>query len=71
MEEAGLWNETVVLVTSDHHWRPEEWRRRMNWTTEEAALAPKLQTVDNRVLYFLKLRGRNSHTDTTVDLTRS
>jgi Sulfatase len=58
MEEAGLWDKTVVLVTSDHHWRPGEWKPRADWTAEEAALADSLQTADHRVPYFLKLAGQ-------------
>jgi multisubunit Na+/H+ antiporter MnhG subunit len=57
MEEAGLWDKTVVLVTSDHHWRPEVWKTGF-WTAEEEALAASLQTADHRVPYLLKLAGQ-------------
>lgn len=58
MEQAGLWEETIVLVTSDHRWRTEIWDKRLDWTPEEAALAARLTTTDHRVPYLLKLAGQ-------------
>jgi hypothetical protein len=55
MEQAGLWDQTIVLVTSDHWWRPEWWKKIGHWSPEEAALAASLPTPDHRVPYLLKL----------------
>jgi hypothetical protein len=58
MEQVGLWDKTTVLVTSDHRWRPEIWKKRSDWTPEEAALEANLSTPDHRVPYLLKLAGQ-------------
>ena len=55
MEQAGLWEQTIVLVTSDHRWHTEYWEKRLDWTPEEAALAASFSTSDRRVPYVLKL----------------
>lgn len=34
LEQAGLWNTTSLLITSDHGLRPNLWRGRYNWTEE-------------------------------------
>ncbi len=55
MEQRRLWNASIVLVTSDHPWRPEYWKQQAFWTQEEEALIAKMQTPDGRVPYLLKL----------------
>jgi hypothetical protein len=55
MEQAGLWDETVVVVTSDHRWRSEIWRFSPLWTEEEARLADNSR--DERVPFFVKMPG--------------
>lgn len=59
MERAGLWDETVVLVSSDHWWRVGMWRGERFWTGEEQALTAG--HTDQRVPFILKLGGRNAH----------
>ncbi|HEY9401500.1 MAG TPA: sulfatase-like hydrolase/transferase [Pyrinomonadaceae bacterium] len=59
MERAGLWDETIVLVSSDHWWRVEMWREGLFWTGEEQALTTG--HTDRRVPFILKLGGRNTH----------
>ena len=34
LEEAGLWDSTSILITSDHGLRRELWHGHMNWTPE-------------------------------------
>jgi hypothetical protein len=34
MERAGLWEDTVVLVSSDHWWRTEIWPKNQSWTKD-------------------------------------
>ena len=55
MEQAGLWDETVVVVTSDHRWRSEIWRFSPLWTEEEARLAD--DSRDERVPFLVKMPG--------------
>ena len=55
MEDTGTWETTTVLVTSDHSWRTEFWRRQLFWTSEEAAFANR---TDHRVPFLLKIAGQ-------------
>jgi arylsulfatase A-like enzyme len=34
LEQAGLWDQTSLLITSDHGLRPQLWRGRYNWSKE-------------------------------------
>ena len=51
MEQAGLWEQTIVLVTSDHRWHTEYWEKRLDWTPKKLALAASFSTSDRRVPY--------------------
>ena len=53
MEDAGLWEDTIVLVTSDHWWRDYLWRSLQVWSTEDEDILPS--DDDNRVPFLLKL----------------
>jgi Sulfatase len=57
MEQAGLWNQTAVLVSADHGWRTYLWRGDPEWTVDEEA-ASHQDTLD--VPFLLKLPGQNS-----------
>jgi hypothetical protein len=59
MEQAGLWDRSTVIVTSDHRWRPWMWKTLTDWTPEEQTLAARLATPDQRVPFLLKLAGQN------------
>lgn len=56
MEDAGTWDETIVLVTSDHSWRHELWRVTPFWTAEDQEMLPG--EADHRVPFMLKLMGQ-------------
>jgi hypothetical protein len=52
MEQAGMWERTTIIVTSDHWWRADFWRRQPGWTPEdEAAYDGRL---DHRVPLLLR-----------------
>ena len=55
MEDAGLWDKSVVLATSDHWWRSEIWSVDTGWTEEEEALS---KVTDHRVPFMLKMAGQ-------------
>jgi hypothetical protein len=55
-ERAALWDNTVVLVSSDHWWRTEIWPRNQKWTEEEQAV--KSEGTDYHVPFMLKLKGQ-------------
>jgi hypothetical protein len=56
MERAGLWEDTVVLVSSDHWWRIDIWPKNQSWTEEERSVMS--EATDYRVPFILKLKGR-------------
>jgi arylsulfatase A-like enzyme len=55
LENAGLWDRTAVLVSSDHGWRIEAWRTGADWTPEEES-ASHGHTLS--VPFLLKLHGQ-------------
>jgi len=56
METAGIWQNTAVLITSDHAYRINVWKSRMK-SEESAAVAGK---EDHRVPFLLKLAGQET-----------
>ena len=58
MEQARLWDDTVVVVTADHPWRSELFRGSLHWTAEEEAVIANMQAPDHRIPYLLKLAGQ-------------
>jgi arylsulfatase A-like enzyme len=56
MEDADTWDDTIVLVSSDHWWRTDIWRPTDSWTREDAETAKS--DTDHRVPFLLKLVGQ-------------
>jgi arylsulfatase A-like enzyme len=56
MENEGMWDNTVALVTSDHMWRTDMWRQTYMWTREDEESRPNMP--DHRVPFLLKLAGQ-------------
>jgi hypothetical protein len=56
LENAGLWDKTTLLVSSDHWWRINVWRNEGRWTAEEAAISGN--QIDNRIPFLLKLKNQ-------------
>jgi Sulfatase len=54
MEQAGLWDDTVVFVSADHWWRFEDTPKEHSWTEEERPIIS--QGEDHRVPFILKLK---------------
>ena len=57
MESAGLWDNSTVIVSADHWWRSDMWRRGPFWTPEDAEVAGA--TMDHRIPFLLKLAGQH------------
>ena len=55
MESKGIWESTVVLVSSDHWWRSSEWKQQPGWTPEDEAAGGGEN--DRRIPFILKLAG--------------
>lgn len=55
LEQAGLWDQTAVLVTADHGLRPGAWIGHLGWTQELDQLTGR--EVPVRVPFILKLPG--------------
>lgn len=56
MEESGMWENTTVLLTSDHWLRRGLWRSTGTWTSEDADTISS--ESDHRVPFILKLAGQ-------------
>jgi hypothetical protein len=57
IEEAGLWNQSAILVSADHGWRTSFWRNGPEWTATEEAAA---HSDTSAVPFLLKLPGQTS-----------
>jgi len=55
MESKGSWEDMVVLVSSDHWWRPS-WKKHVWWTSEDESTMKN--DLDRRVPFILKMPGR-------------
>lgn len=53
MEDAGIWEDTIVLVTSDHWWRCDIWGPGYMWTRKDGEVIAG--DKDHRVPFVLKL----------------
>ncbi|HEV7743785.1 MAG TPA: sulfatase-like hydrolase/transferase [Pyrinomonadaceae bacterium] len=58
MEQAGVWESSTVVVSSDHWWRSDFWRKRPAWTASDQAL--KEVQLDHRVPFMIKLPAQQS-----------
>jgi len=57
MEQAGVWESSVVIVSADHWWRTEEvWKQGPDWRMEEQQ-AVAGHAPDHRVPFIIKLPG--------------
>lgn len=56
MEAAGMWDNTTVLISTDHWWRTTMWSRGPFWTVEDEAVAAGKS--DHRIPFILKLAGQ-------------
>jgi hypothetical protein len=68
MEQAGLWENSVVVLSSDHWWRGDLWRhmrdsRAWSWTAEDEAV---FSDVDERIPFIVKPAGHH----TSINYTR-
>lgn len=58
MEAAGAWDSAILLVSSDHAWRPYLWRSVGVWTAEDEEASAG--NTDDRVPFLLKLVGQKA-----------
>lgn len=63
MEDAGLWDGSVVLASSDHWWRPTIWQSLHVWTAEDNRFALPEGQLDYRVPFLLKMPGQSAEID--------
>ena len=54
IEEKGNWDDMVILVSSDHWWRPS-WKKQLVWTAEDEKTMRS--DLDRRVPFILKMPG--------------
>jgi hypothetical protein len=58
MEQAGVWDRSAVIVSSDHWWRADYWRGRIFWSQADQAVAGA--QVDHRIPFMVKLAGQTT-----------
>ena len=58
VEQAGLWDQTSILITADHGYRPGGWTGRLGWTAQLDRLTEHQAPV--KVPFILKLPGQTS-----------
>jgi hypothetical protein len=56
MEQAGVWDTSTLIVTSDHWWRTYLWRGTVVWTAEDSQIAGT-GAPEETVPYTVKLAG--------------
>lgn len=56
MESAGVWDQTTVIISADHWWRTEMWRRGPFWTREDQDASGG--KMDHRIPFVVKLAGQ-------------
>jgi hypothetical protein len=59
MEQAAMWDNTVVLVSSDHWWRFYQWQEYQPLMAEEQAVTSGAR--DDRIPFILKLKGQKGN----------
>lgn len=69
LEKAGLWENSIVVLSSDHWWRGDLWRqmrdsRAWSWTAEDESVFTE---VDERVPFVVKLAGQHSSINYTPE----
>ena len=59
MEQAGLWERTAVIISSDHWWRTDLWKPVKNfWSAGDSA--NQGDHVDHRVPFMVRLPGQRT-----------
>jgi Sulfatase len=59
IEQAGLWDQTSLIVSSDHWWRTDFWPPVANfWSAKDTAIQPN--QVDHRIPLLIKLAGQRT-----------
>jgi hypothetical protein len=58
MEQAGLWESTTVVLSSDHWWRADYWEPGIFWTAGDDA--NRGEKVEHRVPFLVKLAGQKA-----------
>ena len=64
LEQARLWDQTSLLITSDHGIRPDAWEGRYGWTEELEKLTGGKH--GNEVPLIVKLAGAQPHASFTT-----
>jgi hypothetical protein len=59
LEAAGLWDQTSILITADHGFRPEMWQGRYGWTENMERISEKGES--HLVPFILKMAREHEH----------
>ena len=58
MEQAGSWEGTSIIVSSDHWWRSDYWRKHIFWTPSDQPVQG--ERVEHRIPFMIKLAGQRT-----------
>jgi hypothetical protein len=59
LERSGLWEETTIIVSSDHWWRTDFWKPVKNFWSDEDALNQPPQ-LDHRIPFIIHFAGQKT-----------
>ena len=59
LEAAGMWDQTTLLITADHGFRPNLWQGRYGWTQNMERISER--GPSGIVPFILKLAGKREH----------
>lgn len=58
LEDAGIWEKTTVIITSDHWWRSDLWSSKLLWTEEDEMATSLVSEKNHRVPFLIKMAGQ-------------
>lgn len=61
MEAAGFWDDSTVVVSSDHWWRISYWDKKPTWSEADNIFRP--EESDHRIPFLVKLRHQKTRAD--------
>jgi hypothetical protein len=64
MEQNGTWDDTVVIVSSDHWWRVPLLRTKQGWTKEDTMISNRPH--DHRIPFMIKFSRQRGRSDYSI-----
>jgi hypothetical protein len=61
MEDAGIWDSTILIISSDHWWRPYIWKYTQQWAQGDNDLVETETNVNHRVPFLVKMANQKTN----------